>query len=342
MPDPKSALNNPELFESSLAIVQHTNPAHLSSRLKGLQVSSRPKRSLNWGSQDRAAISFLKAELDLNHLETAYQKANEATLTEEGGCSATTLLMRPDAICVAWLGDSPAFLAGIDSAGKIAEIIGLNEPHAPIYETDSITKKGGMVTPEGRLDLRHSAQDQINNYSLSMSRAFGNQWLGNLLNRQPSLISFPVNQLSTSLTWYAVVGSDGILPESERSLLHPGNPETNFSNNDIIIRSAQLFQQLVNKQGQPWLNTENRWASDVTQIAQTELFKMEQTADKQLVGYPAVDDTTLIIAPLSLSEENIALIITVADGHRNGGEITAQKTVDAIHDSLAAHTKQLS
>lgn len=342
MPDSQSALNNPELFESSLAIVQHTNPAHPSSRLKGLQVSSRPKRSLNWGSQDRAAISFLKAELDLNHLETAYQKANEATFKEDGGCSATTLLIRPDVICVAWLGDSPAFLAGIDSAGKIAEIIGLNEPHAPIYETDSITKKGGMVTPEGRLDLRHSAQDQVNNYSLSMSRAFGNQWLGDLLNRQPSLTSLPVNQLSKSLTWYAVVGSDGILPESERNLLYPTHSNAAFTDNEIITRSALLFQQLVNEQCQPWLKTQDNWASDVTQIAQAQLLKMEQTADKQMVGYAAVDDTTLIIAPLSLSEENTSLIITVADGHRNGGEITAQKTVDTIHESLAAKVKLLS
>lgn len=339
MSNPQSALNNPELFESSLALVQHTSPGNLSSQLAAVQVSSRAKRNLNWGSQDRAAISFLNAELDSKHLETAYQKANEATFTEDGGCSATTLLIRPDTICVAWLGDSPAFLAGVDSAGKIDEIIGLNEPHAPLYETESIMGKGGMVTPEGRLDLQHSAQDQINNYSLSMSRAFGNQWLGNLLNRQPSLISFPINQLSKSLTWYAVIGSDGILPESERSLLHPGHPEAAFTDNDIITRSARLFQQLVNEQGQPWLSTHTNWASDVTQIAQAQLFKMEQTADKQLVGYPAVDDTTLIITPLSLSETNASLIITVADGHRNGGEITAQKTVDAIHESLAAEVK---
>lgn len=345
MPDSQSVLNNPELFLTTLALVQHTNlanPANLASQLSGLQASSRAKRILNWGSQDRAAVSIFNAELNSDHLKTAYQKANTATLTEDGGCSATTLLIRPNTISVAWLGDSPVFLAGVDSAGKIAEIIGLNEPHIPLYEADTIKAKGGIVTSEGRLDLQHSAQDQINNYSLSMSRAFGNQWLGSLLNRQPSLVSFPINQLSEGLTWYAVIGSDGILPESERSLLHPTNPNAAFTDNEIISRSALLFQQLVNEQCQPWLKTQPNWASNVTQIAQGQLFKMEKTADKQLVGYPAVDDTTLIITPLSLIENNISLIITVADGHRNGGEITAQKTVDAIHESLAAEVKLAS
>lgn len=332
MPQEKPVINNPELFKTAGDITTH--------RLAGIdipvQVSSRPKRASGWACQDRAAISFLNGETGLNALERAYHKANEATLQEAGGCSATTLVIDQTQISVAWLGDSPAFLVGVNEAGALQEILGLNEPHIPLYEQAQIKARGGIVNHEGRLDLASSAQDQVNNYSLSMARALGNQWLGNLLNRTPSLIRFSLSDLSKSLQWYAVLGSDGILPESERSLMFPSTPEAALSDNEIITRSAGLFKALVNDYGKPWLTEQANWAGNVTQIAQEQLLAMEMATDKQQVGYPAVDDTTVLIAPLGRNwPDSVSLALTVADGHRAGGEVTAQKAVEAIHRALA-------
>ena len=303
-----------------------------------LYVYSKAKRSTGWMNQDRSAISVFKNNIDPQGLVAAYQAAAKATVSQQGGCSATTLLMTHNGIDVAWLGDSPAFLTGIDpNSGRIQEIMGLNEPHIPFYEREAILARGGRVNAEGRLDLAAEAGDQVNNYSLSMSRAFGNAWLGDLLNREPGLVHIPTNTLNPALHWYAVIGSDGILPESERNLMHPRKADAHFDDRDLITYCAQLFQQLVNAEGKSWLPDSGHWADDIAHIAQERLRQMEAVADKQEVGYAAVDDTTVMI--ISLAQDFLqtpAIVLSVTDGHREGGEITAQKAVEAIHQNLSS------
>lgn len=324
------SINNPELFQSCAELmVPQSN-----DNIPAILTSCRPKRTGEWQCQDKAAISILKAPVGPNDLQNAFEKAHLATCEEEGGCSVTTLLIEPHSITVAWLGDSPAFLAGVNPEGKIMEIVGLNEPHIPLYEKAAIEGRGGIVTSEGRLDLACAAPDQVNNYSLSMARSLGNRWLQGLLNRIPSVTSIPTTELTEKLRWYAILGSDGILPESERNLMFPGNPAVTFTDNDIIQRSAELFRDMVNEHALPWLTESGNWASNITQIAQERLLQMEQAANKEEVGYPAVDDTTLLIIPLPLTQAGTALLATVADGHRNGGEMTAAKAVTTIHHSM--------
>jgi hypothetical protein len=337
MPNPVQTIQNRELIEQITQVVHGS--VDIGTDI--FQASSRPKRPQGWECQDRGAISAFKSSLGLESLKLAYQQAAEVTKQEEGGCSSTTILISSGLVHVAWLGDSPVFLIGVHkTSGKIEDIKALNEPHIPTYEREDILERGGQVDADGRLDLATSAQDQVNNYSLSMSRAFGNRWLGNLLSRAPGLLSYPLSELSQELEWYALVGSDGILPESERNLMFPKNPQAKAEENDIINFCATLFKNLVNESCQPWLAENKNWAANITQVAQEQLHKMEAIADKQLVGYPAVDDTTLLLCSLSDINPEISVILTVTDGHRQGGEITAQKAIDAIHTSLASQARR--
>jgi Protein phosphatase 2C len=300
-----------------------------------LYIYSQTKRA-DWGNQDRLALSFLNQPITKEAIFAAYQAAAEATLAEEGGCSATSLLLTEKGIDVAWLGDSPAFLVGLDSTGRIQEIIGVNEPHIPTYEREAIAARGGRVNEEGRLDLSAEASDQVNNYSLSMLRAFGNRWLGNLLIREPGYIYVDTTKLTPTLTWYAVIGSDGILPESERNLMHPRQANATPADLDLITYCADCFKRLVNADGLPWLAASGNWAENVAQIAQARLRQMEAVADKTEVGYAAVDDTTVMIIALAQDfSQTPTIALTIADGHRAGGEVTAQKAVEAIHLSLS-------
>lgn len=300
-----------------------------------LYIYSQTKRA-DWENQDRLALSFLNRLITQEAIFAAYKAAAEATLAEEGGCSATSLLLTENSMDVAWLGDSPAFLVGLDSTGRIQEIIGVNEPHIPTYEREAIAALGGLVNADGRLDLAAEASDQVNNYSLSMSRAFGNRWLGNLLIREPGYVHVDTTQLTPTLTWYAVIGSDGILPESERNLMHPRQANATPADLDLITYCAGLFQQLVNAEGLPWLAASGNWAENVAHIAQARLRQMEAAADKNEVGYAAVDDTTvMIIAVAQDFSQTPTIALTIADGHRVGGEVTAQKAVEVIHRSLS-------
>jgi serine/threonine protein phosphatase PrpC len=321
---------NPELFQDLGQVVQDGH----SLIFDGLQASSRPKRSNGWESQDRAAISLFHGAVNEQLLQTAYAEAALATESEEGGCSSTTVVLTRDDVRVAWLGDSPAFLIGIHpETGVIKEIKGLNEPHIPTYDRTDILNKGGRIDADGRLDLSASAADQVNNYSLSMSRSFGNRWLSGLLSRVPSIVHWPLHAMDFSLNWFAVLGSDGILPESERNLMFPAAGEAKPQDNDIIHRCADQFKAMANVLCPPSTSI-SKWASVVTQKAQEKLAEMEASADKKQVGYAAIDDTTFMLCPIGAIKPGISVVLTVTDGHRLGGEVTAQKAVDAIHASL--------
>jgi|GEM_PF-2960547 len=322
--------SNPELFQDLGQVVQDGH----SLIFDGLQVSSRPKRTHGWESQDLAAISLFKASVNEKYLQAAYAEAALVTEAEEGGCSATTVVLTHDDVRVAWLGDSPAFLIGVHpETGLIKEIKGLNEPHIPIYDRFSILDKGGRIDEDGRLDLDAPATDQINNYSLSMSRSFGNRWLSSLLSRVPSVVHWPLHALDFSLNWYALLGSDGILPDSERNLMFPASCEVKPQDNDIIQRCAEQFKAMVNVLCPPGTAISN-WAPLVTQKAQEKLAAMEADADKKQVGYAAIDDTTFMLCPITALKPGITVVLTVTDGHRLGGEVTAAKAINAIHASL--------
>ncbi|HEY9745839.1 MAG TPA: hypothetical protein V6C99_06435 [Oculatellaceae cyanobacterium] len=303
-------------------LVTLSSVPNLAALLDDIETSAIPKPKPGWGSQDRARISMLDRELTAQELQQAYQQTAQETAALEGGCSGTTLLITPKKIHVAWLGDTPAFLVGIDPAsGQAVQVKGLNEPHIPIREAERIEKKGGRVV-DGRLDKPGATE-----MSLSMSRAFGNAWLGELLNREPEVLTVERAELDPNLDWVAVVGSDGIIADSEHNLLFPrkdGRP--------IIDHVASLFQELI---AEIW-QSPNR-AEVITAKAQAVLQQLyDQTPEPRRFDDAVVDDTTLVIVPLQKMNADIfSCVVTVADGHRDGGEVTAERVAELIHAKLA-------
>lgn len=289
----------------------------------GTFLSSRPKPRPGWQNQDRAKIDLLDKEISANQLREAYLKAAQQTAELSGGSTGTTMIVTPSMIHVAWLGDSPAFLVGVDSKTKnIKQVVGLNEPHIPLYDENRIKSNGGYVE-EGRL-VRPGATET----SLSMSRSFGDSWLGETLVRQPDLITIERKELSSSLTWYGVVGSDGVIMDSEYNLLFPRKDGT-----QIIDHVAKLFGDLLKE----FRAEQEDWADIITAKAQEKLQELhDKTPEPRRFDDAVVDDTSLAIILLSQKTDHPAYsyIATVTDGHRDGGEITAQKAIAIIHETL--------
>lgn len=320
--------------------------------LAGAQVSSRVKPKEDYEIQDRAEIGIMKPGLTEENLRGAYGAGVEATKNKLGGSSGTTMLIMPGRVLVAWMGDSPAFLAGVNpGTGKIEDIIGLNEPHIPFNEEAELVERGGKLDDLKRLDNLEPSHDQENEYPLSMSRAFGNAWLPPLI-REPGIVHYDTTQLSDKLDWYGVVASDGVLMESEADLMFP--PKHNrkmmqdselrakFGHKGLIDYCAYLFQQLVNDDCKPWKPENGNWAENVTKVSQDNLKMMEANekldpvTNKKRIGYAAVDDTTLLIEPIPQKGTKFpTIVMTVTDGHRRKGEETAAEALKAIHLFLA-------
>ena len=287
---------------------------------KNTLIFSRPKPKAGWQNQDCVRVDLLEKEIDSADLKKAYQTAAKETAVLSGGSTGTTLVVTPSKIHVAWLGDSPAFLVGVNpDSGLIEEVKGLNEPHTALYEREQIEAKGGRVE-EGRLAMPGAEET-----SLSMSRSFGDSWLGNLLNRDPEIMTIERASLPANLVWYGVVASDGVISDSEYNLLFP-RPD----GSRIIDHVAKLFRTLLTE---PWSGQQN-WAEHITQTAQQELQKLhDKTPEPRRFDDAVVDDTSMAIVPIS-SNESHTYVATVTDGHRDGGEIVANQVIHIIHDYL--------
>lgn len=234
-------------------------PIILSTKLKGSD------------DQDEKQETFIKQVLTESIIEIDSSLTDDAG--QNGGCTASIILVHNDNIYVANTGDSLSFIATYNKSSKKSKLIYKSRRDKPSLadENERIIKMGGTVTDDR---LCYSYSDNYNEYtsSLAMSRSIGDydfKKVGNISDPIVDVIrskDFNYLHSNDNIKVFAVSVTDGILDYVSPEVIANKIAKSLYEDENNGVSSSSV-KQFITDVAMTWDNESNGEYRDDISIA---------------------------------------------------------------------------